>query len=170
MQNQQNQPSRPNEPYRPNRPQQPHQQQPHQQQPYQQQPHQQQPYQQQAPPEPAHRRRFWEGAWWAGAFIWAGLVLLADNAGVLPDVEGASIWSWILAGAGLYALALNVWRTVSPREPSPDGGDFFWTGVLLVLGFAGFFDFDITLPVILILLGGVLLIRALIAQRRAAGS
>ena len=122
---------------------------------------------QQMPPQPAHRRRSWEAAFWAGAFIWAGLVLLADTADALPDVEGASAWSWILAGAGVYALALNLWRIVSPREPSPDGGDLFWTGVLLVLGFAGFFDFDIAFPVILIALGAVLLIRAFVAQRRA---
>ncbi len=122
---------------------------------------------QQRQPEPRHRRRFWETAWWAGAFIWTGVVLLADNIDALPDVEGASAWSWILTGAGLYALALNVWRTVSPREPSPDGGDLFWTGMLLVLGLAGFFDFDIAFPVILIALGGVLLIRAFAAQRRA---
>ena len=125
---------------------------------------------QQIQPEPGHRRRFWEAAWWAGAFIWAGLVLLADNLGALPDVEGASVWSWILTGAGAYALALNVWRTVSAGEPNPDGGDLFWTGVLLVLGLAGFFDFDIAFPVILIALGGVLLIRAFMAQRRAATS
>lgn len=125
---------------------------------------------QQVQPEPAHRRRFWEGAFWAGAFIWAGLVLLADNVDVLPEIEGASVWSWILTGAGLWALAVNVWRTVSPREPNPDGGDLFWTGVLLVLGLAGFFDWDIAFPVILIVLGGVLLIRAFMAQRRVAGS
>ncbi len=121
-------------------------------------------------PDPTQRRRAWEAAWWAGAFIWAGIVLLADNLDALPDVEGASIWSWILTGAGLYALALNVWRTVSPREPTPDGGDLFWTGVLLVLGLAGFFDFEIAFPVILIALGGVLLVRAFTAQRRAPGS
>jgi hypothetical protein len=121
-------------------------------------------------PEPAHRRRSWEAAWWAGAFIWAGLVLLADNVDALPDVEGASTWSWILAGAGLLALAFNVWRTVSAREPNPDAGDFFWTGVLLVLGFAGFFGSDLAFPVILIVLGGVLLLRAVVAQRRATGN
>ena len=120
--------------------------------------------------EPAHRRRSWEAAFWAGAFIWAGLVLLAGNAGALPEVEGANEWSWILAGAGLWALVLNIGRTVSPREPNPDGGDIFWTGVLLVLGFAGFFDFDITFPVILIVLGGVLMIRAFVAQRGATGA
>ena len=119
------------------------------------------------PPEPIQRTKIWETAWWAGAFIWAGLVFLADNANALPEVEGASVWSWILAGAGLYALALNIWRTVSAREPNPDSGDLFWTGVLLILGFAGFFRFDVTFPVILILLGGVLLIRAFMAQRRA---
>jgi hypothetical protein len=127
-------------------------------------------YQQKQPGqhEPGHRRRSWEAAFWAGAFIWAGLVLLAENAGALPEVEGASEWSWILAGAGLWALVLNVGRAVSPREPNPDGGDLFWTGVLLVFGFAGFFDFEITFPIILIVLGGVLMIRAFVAQRGAA--
>jgi hypothetical protein len=124
-------------------------------------------YNQQIQPDPRQRRRFWEAAWWAGAFIWAGIVLLADNIDALPEVEGANTWSWILTGAGVYALVLNVWRTVSPREPGPDGGDLFWTGVLLVLGLAGFFGFDIAFPVILIVLGIVLVLRAFVPRRPA---
>lgn len=119
-------------------------------------------------PESGHRRRSWEAAWWGGAFIWAGLVLLADNLGALPDVAGADAWSWVFAGAGLYALALNIWRTLAAHEPNPDAGDLFWTAVLLVLGFAGFFGFDVTLPVVLIVLGAVLLLRVFVAQRGAA--
>lgn len=119
-------------------------------------------------PEPAHRRKFWEAAWWAGAFIWAGIVLLVDNMGALPEIEGASTWSWILTGAGLYALVLNLWRLMSAREPSPDGGDLFWTGVLLVLGLAGLVGFDIAFPAILIVLGAVLLMRASVARRHAS--
>ena len=57
---------------------------------------------------------------------------------------------------------------VSVREPNPEAGDIFSTGMLLILGFAGFFRFDVTFPIILILLGGVLLIRAFMAQRRSS--
>ena len=113
------------------------------------------------------RKKQWEAIWWAGAFLWAGLILLLDSADALPQIGGADAWSWIFAGAGLLALVGNIWRIVSTNEPNPTAWDFTWGGILLIVGFAGFFSVEIALPLILLLVGGVLLVRVVLGRDQA---
>lgn len=110
------------------------------------------------------RKKQWETIWWAAAFLWAGLILLVDNAEALPQIGGADAWSWIFAGAGLLALAGNAWRIVSPDEPNPSAWDLTWSGILLILGFAGFLSVEIAFPLILLLIGAVLLGRVVLGR------
>lgn len=102
------------------------------------------------------RKEQWEAIWWAGAFLWAGFVLLLDSAEALPGVGGADAWSWVFAGAGLCALGLDLLALLAPEEPNPTTWDWTWTGILLILGFAGFASLEIAFPLILLLIGGVL--------------
>lgn len=105
------------------------------------------------------RRERGETIWWAGAFLWAGLILLLDNAEALPQVDGVDAWSWIFAGAGLWALSLDIYAVLQPKESTPTAWDWTWAGILLILGLTGFLGVEIAFPLILLLVGGVLLLR-----------
>jgi hypothetical protein len=80
------------------------------------------------------KRKRLEAMWWAGVFIWAGLIFGADSLGFLPQIGGASAWSWVFAGAGLYALVGALWRVASPDQPNPTAWDYTWAGILLIIG------------------------------------
>jgi hypothetical protein len=103
------------------------------------------------------KRKRLEAIWWAGVFIWAGLIFGADSLGFLPQIGGASAWSWVFAGAGLYALVGALWRVASPDQPNPTAWDYTWAGILLIIGLGGFFNLEIGFPLILILIGVVIL-------------
>jgi len=94
-----------------------------------------------------------EGIYWAIVFLWAGLVFGGDNLGMLPQVGGATAWSWVFAGAGLLALVGNIIRVSSPDWPNPSTWDYIWATVLLVVGLGGFVNVDIAFPIILIVVG-----------------
>jgi hypothetical protein len=103
------------------------------------------------------QRKRLEAVWWAGSLIWAGLVFGADSLGLLPHVGGADAWSWVFAGAGLYGSLGNLWRVASPDQPDPTTWDYVWSGILLILGLAGFINLEIAFPLILLLVGVVIL-------------
>jgi hypothetical protein len=103
------------------------------------------------------QRKRLEAVWWAGSLIWAGLVFGADSLGLLPQIGGADAWSWVFAGAGLYALLGDLWRVASPDQPDPTAWDYLWAAILLILGLGGFFNVEIAFPLILLLVGVVIL-------------
>ncbi len=94
-----------------------------------------------------------DAIYWAGVFIWAGLVFGADSLGILPQVGAASAWSWVFFGAGLYALVGNFFRASSPDWPAPTGWDYIWAAILLIIGLGGIFNVDVAFPVILMVVG-----------------
>jgi len=94
-----------------------------------------------------------EAIYWALVFLWAGLIFGADSLGMLPQVGGATAWSWVFAGAGLLALLGNLVRTSSPDWPNPSTWDYIWAAVLLIFGLGGFVNVDIAFPIILIVVG-----------------
>jgi hypothetical protein len=95
----------------------------------------------------------------------------------LPQIGESSQWSdewwfWIFIGAGVWALLINIFRLTSADWPNPDGSDYFWTAVLLLVGIGGAFDFDfdidgsIIAAVVLVGLGALMLANTL--RQRAA--
>jgi len=109
------------------------------------------------------RRRI-DAIYWAGVFIWAGLVFGADSLGFLPQIGGASAWSWVFAGAGLCALLGNIYRAASPDWPNPTTWDYIWAAILLIIGLGGVFNVDVGFPVILIVIGVALLANMLLRR------
>jgi hypothetical protein len=91
--------------------------------------------------------------YWAGVLLWAGLVFGAEALGLLPQIGGASAWSWVFAGAGLLALLGNFYRTGTSDWPNPEAWDYIWAGGLLIVGLGGFFGLEIAFPLILVLVG-----------------
>jgi hypothetical protein len=106
-----------------------------------------------------------EAIFWGGVILWAGLVFGADSLGYLPQIGGAEVWSWLFLGAGVYALLLDLWRMTSPDYANPTMGDYVAAGILLLLGLGGFFDFNLSWPLILVLIGLAILGKALLRRR-----
>lgn len=115
------------------------------------------------------KRHQLDAIFWGGAFVLAGLIFLAENAGLLPDIgaEG-EWWFWIFLMVGAWALLINIFRLVSPDWPAPGTGDYIWTLILLFIGLSGAFDFDVegTVIVAVILVGiGLLILVGVFRQR-----
>ena len=106
------------------------------------------------------RRRI-EALYWAGVLIWAGLMFGADSLGWLPQIGGAGPWSWVFLGAGLYSLVGSIYRLSSPNYSTPPTSDYIWGAVFLLIGLGGFTTVKITWPLVLLVAGIVLLVRAL---------
>jgi hypothetical protein len=98
--------------------------------------------------------------YWAAALIWIGLIFWADSQGWQPQIGESSAWTWIFLGGGVAGLALNFFSYSSPQYATPTGGDWFWSGLLLVLGLGGFITFNIPWPLVLAVVGVVFLVNA----------
>ena len=84
------------------------------------------------------KRRQIDAIFWGGAFILAGLVFLAENLDILPQIGTTEErWFWIFLAAGAWALLLDLFRLASPDWPNPSTGDFIWTAILLLVGLGG---------------------------------
>jgi hypothetical protein len=104
---------------------------------------------------------------WAGALIWIGLVFWADSQGWLPQFsESSSAWTWIFLGGGIAGLGLNLFSYTSPKYANPTVGDYFWSGLLLLIGLGGLTTFTIPWPLVLVVVGVVFLVNTLIRHRQ----
>jgi hypothetical protein len=91
---------------------------------------------------------------WGAILIWAGLVFAADSLGYLELFGRVDAWTWILLGAGVLSLGINLYRQITPDQPKPITWDWMVMGFFLIVGLSGFgFDFDLAWPIILIIIG-----------------
>jgi len=105
-----------------------------------------------------------ETVFWGGLLLWVGLVFMVANFGVLGFVSMGNAWKWILMGAGILALSTNLVRTISPDYPAPELWDWIFTAGFLIGGLSGFtaINFDLVWPFVLIIVGGIVLVRVVI--------
>jgi hypothetical protein len=108
---------------------------------------------------------------WAAILVWAGLVLLADNLGLLSGIQvigerlpgfaflgRMEAWSMIFIGAGIIVLAGALVRLMVPEYRQPLTGTLILGLVLIGIGFGNIFGVSIVWPLILIAIGlGILL-------------
>ena len=106
-----------------------------------------------------------DAVFWAVVLIWAGLVFWLDSLGNLPAVGEGSVWSWIFLGAGAYGLLAALVRQISASLVVPKSKDYFWAGLFVIIGLAGLTSWNITWPLILILVGVAVLGGALLGRR-----
>lgn len=106
------------------------------------------------------RRSMAESLYWAGVLVWAGLVFGANSLGVLPQFGSGDAWSWVFIGAGLYGTFMNIYHSTLP-DPVTTTWDYIWSGFWLLLGLSGLFAIDMFWPLVLVLIGGVTLIKAI---------
>ncbi len=112
--------------------------------------------------EEQERKRL-DSMWWGGAFIWVGLVLGAEWLDVLPTIgDTGGWWPWIFIGLGPWALAMNVYQTITDR-PDPKVWDWVWTAVFMLLAVGAFVDFsgEIAGAIALVAIGAVIIFNAL---------
>jgi nitric oxide reductase large subunit len=112
---------------------------------------------------------------WAIIFIWAGVVLLANNLGYLnwlqfqgrffpgAEYQGATnAWSLIFLGAGVILMFEVLIRLLVPDYRRPVGGTLILALVFIGIGLGNFFGWGIIWPLIIIAIGLSLIVRALV--------
>jgi hypothetical protein len=105
------------------------------------------------------------GAIWAGIFILAGLILLADNMGYLPKIGSAGALNWIALGAGCLLLLEVIVRVVSPDYARPIVGRIIFAGILMFAGLSGLVNIESAWPLILVVIGVAVLANAILRRR-----
>jgi hypothetical protein len=110
------------------------------------------------------RRSPLAAVFWAGILVWAGLVLMADNLGYLPEIGEAEAWNWILAGVGVLLLLEALVRAASPDYARPTTGRFIWAGVIILVGLSGIISFELVWPLILVVAGVAVLFSVLLRR------
>ncbi len=111
------------------------------------------------------RRDPLNAAAWAAIFIWAGLVLLADNLGLLTRFERLDAWAIILIGAGLIILVEAAVRLLVPAYRRPVVGSIIFGVILVALGTGNIIGWGVIWPVVLIAFGVIILARGLFRSR-----
>lgn len=104
-----------------------------------------------------------DALWWAAGFIWAGLVLLVETAGLVESVAWWNGWSVFFSGAGVLTLAVSLLRMVLPAyRRKVIAGQVFGL-ILLAIGLSGFWA--VIWPLALISVG-LVIIGGAFARRR----
>jgi hypothetical protein len=105
---------------------------------------------------------------WAVILVWAGVVLLAANLGMLgqlgrslPGLPGIQLgaWSVIITGAGVILLIEALVRRLLPDYRRPVGGNLFLAAIFIGIGLGDIFGWNIVWPLVLIGFGLAVLLR-----------
>jgi hypothetical protein len=105
---------------------------------------------------------------WAGMLIWAGLVLLGYNTGLISLRMGDTRiepWSVVFAGAGVIVLLEVAVRLLVPAYRRAIGGTLIFAAILLGIGLGNIIGWSIVWALILIALGASVLLRGLFGGR-----
>lgn len=115
---------------------------------------------------------------WALILIWAGLVFLMDNLGVLDSIQtsggmipGVDIevdlgpWAIILTGAGVIVLLEALIRVLVPAYRRPVGGTIIFGFILIGIGLGNLLNWSLVFPLILIGLGLSIILRGFMRSK-----
>jgi hypothetical protein len=133
--------------------------------------------------EKSPQEKSWEEKWqrdpvntvvWALIFIWAGLVLLGDNLGLLNAIRTTAqrlpgvwflgddiTWSLIFTGAGVIVLLGVLARLLIPAYRRPVGGSIFFGFLLIAIGLGNVIGWTLIWPIFLIGLGLSIILRGM---------
>ncbi len=101
---------------------------------------------------------------WAAVLIWAGLVFLGQNAGLL-GIWQEDAWSLIFIGAGVIFLLEALARTQLPEYRRPVGGTVVFGVILIAVGLGDRVGWGVVGPIALIAGGAVLLLTTAMRKR-----
>lgn len=111
---------------------------------------------------------------WASILIWAGLVFMAENLGLLDQIgfKGFNIswdtpfdskaWSIFFLGAGVIVLIEVAVRLIFPEYRRRLLGTIIWAGILFSLGLG---NWTLIWPLILIALGVSIILRGFLRKQ-----
>lgn len=105
---------------------------------------------------------------WAVILIWAGIVLLVDNLGLLTSLTfGFNLepWSVIFFGAGIIVLIEVLIRLAMPEYRRSVTGSIFFALFLIGIGLGDILGWQLVWPLILIALGLSFLLRGMLGER-----
>jgi hypothetical protein len=113
---------------------------------------------------------------WGAILIWAGLVFLAENMGMLgslpvfplfPGLTAMRLGAWniVFAGAGIIILIGVAIRLMVPAYREPIGGSLVLAAILIGIGLGDLFGWEVIWPLIIIAIGLGILLRSLFRQR-----
>jgi len=102
---------------------------------------------------------------WAAILIWAGLVLLVDNLGLLARFELLEAWGLIFVGAGLILLLEVAVRLLIPSFRRAVAGSLVFAIILLAIGLGNLVGWGVIWPLVLIIIGLSILLRGLLWRR-----
>jgi low affinity Fe/Cu permease len=102
---------------------------------------------------------------WAAILIWAGLVLLASNLGLLVRFEQVDAWGFIFIGAALILLLEVVVRLLMPDFRRPVAGTFILAIILLAIGLGNLVNWGLVWPLVLIIIGVSIVVRGFFWRR-----
>ena len=137
--------------------------------------------------EKSREEKSWDEKWrrdpvsaiiWAILFMWAGVVLLADNLDMLEPwlnnlaqstgiafLAEMEAWEVILVGGGLIVLVEVIVRLCLPQYRRAVGGTIFFAILLLSIGLGNLIGWEVVGPLIFIALGLSILMRGLIGRK-----
>ena len=102
---------------------------------------------------------------WAIIFISAGVILLAGSMGWVDWERIGSAWQPILIVAGFLFLAEAAVRLIVPAFRRPILGTLIFAFFLLAVGLGGAFNWSVTWPLFLILIGVAIILGGLFKGR-----
>lgn len=133
--------------------------------------------------EKSSQEKSWDEKWqrdpvntvvWALIFMWAGLVLLAVNLGLLDAIRISAqgipgvvffgddaTWSLIFIGAGVIMLLGVLVRMLVPAYRRPVGGAIFFGFALIGIGLGNIIGWGLVWPIFLIALGLSIILRGM---------
>ena len=102
-------------------------------------------------------------ALFAGALIFLGGLLFADQFNLLPTTPAVTFLQWVMLGGGSLLLLSELVRALAVPYSQPSGLRLIAGSVLLGLAFSGIFGIEPTVlwPAALIIVGGILLARGI---------
>jgi len=137
--------------------------------------------------EKSREEKSWDEKWrrdpisaivWAILFMWAGVVLLADNLDLLQPwlnnlaqstgiafLAEMEAWEVILIGGGLIVLVEVIVRLCIPQYRRAVGGTIFFAILLLSIGLGNVIGWEVVGPLIFIALGLSILVRGLSGRK-----
>ena len=102
---------------------------------------------------------------WASILIWAVLVLLASNLGLLARFERIDAWGFVFVGAGVILLLEVVVRLLVPDVRRPVLGTFIIAVVLLAIGMGNLVNWNLVWALVLIVIGLSIVVRGFFWRR-----
>jgi hypothetical protein len=124
--------------------------------------------------EEEKQEKSWDEKWrrdplgtlvWAAILIWAGLVLLASNLGLLARFEKVEVWDLIFLGAGLIILLEVAIRLLLPDYRRPVIGSIILAIVFLSIGLGNLVNWGIIWALALIVIGALIIFRGVFRRR-----